>query len=99
MVSYYILFGLQSNDLLLAFSVIFTSVCRPKTLPHVTNIRMQVVNVLFKFDVAEWANIIKIMNGHIPLMRNRLSASKSYWVSVPTRYRLIKKHQSGSLRH
>ena len=30
-------------------------------LPHFTKIRMQVVNVLFKICVAEWANIMKIV--------------------------------------
>ena len=48
---------------MLAFSVTFTSVCRPKTLSHLTRIHMQVVNVWFQIRVAQWANIIKIVTG------------------------------------
>ena len=95
MVSYYLLFGLQSIDLMLAFSVIFTCVYRPQTLSHVTKIRMQVVNVLFKICVAEWANIIKIVNGpHSVNAKSLSSASKSYGVSVPTRFRLSKRNNN-----
>ena len=83
MVSYYLLFGRQSIDFMFAFFVIFTSVCRPQTLPHVTKIRIQVVNVLFKLCVAEWANIIKVANGpHSVHAKSPLSGSKC----VPTRY-------------
>ena len=46
---------------MLAFSVTFTSACRPKTLSHITKILMQVVNVLFQICDADWANIIKML--------------------------------------
>ena len=99
MVSYYLLFGCQLIDLILPFPIIFTSVCRLQTLPHVTKIRMEVVNVLFKICVAEWAIIIKIVNGpHSVNAKSLFSACKS-GVSVPTLDRMCKKQQSGSLRY
>ena len=69
MVSNYLLLGRQSIDLMFAFFVIFTSVCRPQTLPHVICILF--VNVLFKICVAEWAYIIKIVNEPHSVNANR----------------------------
>ena len=42
-VSYYLLFGCQLIDLMLALYVILCSVCRLQTLPHVRKIQVQEV--------------------------------------------------------
>ena len=69
-----------------AFFVICTSVYRPQTLAHITKFRMQAVNVLFKICVAEWAKIIKNVNGphSVNHAKSLFSASKSYVANVPT---------------
>ena len=85
---------------MLTFSVTLTSVCRPKTLSHLTMIHMQVVNVGFQICLAQWVNSIKIVTGpHSINAKSILVLERANGVRVSTWYWLYKIKRSGSLRN
>ena len=82
-------------------SVIFTSVCRPKTLSHFTIIHRQMaVNVWLQISIVQWANSIKIVTGPDSVnAKSHLVLVRANGVRVSIRYWLCKTKRSGSLKN